>query len=147
MIYLAKYGDKKPFWPKVMRTFPNFNFLKDMFKICFKPFWVILDTLFLVTFRGGGSLKFLSILSLQGGFPNGTPSILWLNHHKSRTSQVLKYAHLPILVASSLKHNEKNHVVDLQLNFCIVWQTENMRQILFFWRLSNSFICGFQNGH
>ena len=35
------------------KKFPKFNFLKDLFKIRFKPFWVILDTLFLVTFRGG----------------------------------------------------------------------------------------------
>ena len=35
------------------KIFPKFNFLKDLFKIRFKPFWVILDTLFLVTFRGG----------------------------------------------------------------------------------------------
>ena len=47
------------------KKFPKFNFLKDLFKIRFKPFWVILDTLFLVTFRGG-YLKFLSVLSLQG---------------------------------------------------------------------------------
>ena len=39
--------------------------IKDLLQIHFKPFWVILDTLFLVTFRGG-YLKFLSVLSLQG---------------------------------------------------------------------------------
>ena len=41
----------------------NSNFFKDLFKIHFKPFWVILDTLILVTFRGGVPQ---SVLSLQG---------------------------------------------------------------------------------
>ena len=46
-----------------------FQLFKDLFKIRFRPFWVILNTLFLVTFGGGtpNSAIFLSVFDLQGG--------------------------------------------------------------------------------
>ena len=57
------------------KKFPKFNFIKDLFKICFKPFWVILDTLFLLTF-GGGTQILKCPKGKKSFFPKSAPKMV-----------------------------------------------------------------------